>query len=237
MLNRYKRKNFKSCKEKTVVDLKRTERIVKVMLSVFTFFMVLQVCGITVKAQSYKIGGCANVIAHCENHSYSATVEGVESDKVQFISVKSSNTKVLSVYLSPDKKYRSYFSCSGMSAGTATVTAKVKVNGKTVTLKQKYTVLNDKPFQYIKYEKKNIYKGNEYRSNFQNKMKNGQTFTWKLKKGYKMVSATIYNENAGTKKLKNGQKLTLPKGKETWLSFTIRTPKNQVIEYRIIMTR
>lgn len=74
-----------------------------------------------------------------------------------------------------------------------------------MVLKKTITVVDDKPFEYIKYGKKDLYKGNEYMLPWISGLKSGKTLTWKLKKGYKVVNfdSFVDGKNKKIKMIKN----------------------------------
>jgi len=174
-------------------------------------------------------------VLSCENHSWSDEIIN-RTENAKIISVKSSNENVVRTSLYEDKKN---FSWSGLQPGKAVITAKVKQNGKTYTIKRTIVVKNDKPFVYIKYGNKNIYKGNEYRSNFQYGMKNNQKITWKLKPGYKIVKVTSRLENSTQvqQEIKNGAKLKTTNKGFHWVTFDVKLKSGEVVQYRILLKK
>ena len=219
--------------------MKKTKRVVKAIVAIFALVLAFQVFGVEAKAANYNLSGPDTIMLYKNQGHWVNVIEGENKEDnynfvdAKFISVKSSNSKVLKI----ENKSSSGFGFVVKKGGKATVTAKVKIKGKTYTLKKKYTVIDDKPFEYIKYGNKNIYKGKEYVENCLYKPKSGKKISWKLKKGYQLLNAT-YDSGypSKLKKCKNGQKLKLKKGGTTIVTFDIRTPENHKIQYIIHFT-
>ncbi len=214
--------------------MKMKKRVLNTVLLFAICFCAFWMTSTKVQAADPKYTPMRKTILVCTNHSWGGSVQNLDNGKI--ISVKSSKPKVLSVSFQKGSNSLSY---SGLKAGKSVITVKVKKGGKTYTLKSTVRVVADKPFKYIKYNNKNIYKNNEYRSNFQHGLKSGKKLTWKMKKGYKVTKAQYVISGSGSsyKKVKNGQKMKIVKNKTTWVSYEIKTPKGYKVEYRVLLNR
>lgn len=162
--------------------------------------------------------------------SFGSSIGGVPNDKYTITSVKSSNKKVIAV--DKEQSDQKVFFLKGLSAGKSKIEVKVKVGSKTYTLKKTVEIVDDKPFSYIKYNGKNCYKGNEYKNPYL-KQQSGKVFEWKVKKGYKVISATLYNGNGKTSKITSGKKLYFKGDGYPEVMFFIKTPDGKYIYYSV----
>lgn len=172
----------------------------------------------------------------CTNHSWGMAVQNLGDGKVT--SVKSNKPKVVSV-----TKNSYGFSYTVLKAGTATITCKVKKDGKNYSLKVKIKAKKEAPFSYIRVAGKNVYKGNEYVSNFvYGKYGSTAKIEWKLKSGWKLVKASYCSFKKGqsgysdskAKTLKNKGKAKLGTG-GAWIDFKVKNSKGEILTYRVII--
>ena len=163
---------------------------------------------------------------------FGSYIGGVPNGNYTITSVKSSNPKVIRY----KKEYSSSksFSLESLKAGKSKITVKVKVGKKTYTLTKTVEIIDDKPFSYIKYDGKNIYKNNEYYiPDVYNT--SGKVFEWKMKEGYKVISAKYYKDDGNSRKVQSGKKLYFAKGQETpTVTFFIETPDGKTCYYTIM---
>ena len=207
------------------------QSIIKTVLAIMCIIITTLLASVSASAAAAPtLSSTKETVNVCTNHWYGSSV--ISEQKGKIVSVKSSKPSVVKV----EDREDNFYNWKKKKKGKAVITVKYKIGSKTYTLKQTVTVKKVKPFSYIKYNGKNIYKGHEFESYFV-KLKSGKKITWKLKKGYKLVSATTHYEMKSNKKLKKNAKLTIKKNLNSWINFTVKDSKGNVFEYRIIATK
>lgn len=221
--------------------MRNFKRCFSVLLTlVLMFHVFLAVPSEVDAASSSKPGFSSSSVTAfvCTNHSWGMAVQNLGNGKV--ISVKSSSPKVVSV-----TKNSYGFSYTVLKAGTATVTCKVKKSGKSYTLKVKIKAKKEAPFSYIRVAGKNVYKGNEYKSNFlYGKYGSTAKIEWKLKSGWKLVKVSYCSFKKGqsgytsskAKTIKNKGKAKLGTG-GAWVNFEVKNSKGEIFTYRVIINK
>ena len=207
------------------------QSIIKTVLVIMCIIITTLLASVSASAAADPtLSSTKETVNVCTNHWYGTSV--ISEQKGKIVSVKSSKPSVVKV----EDREDNFYNWSALKKGKAVITVKYKIGSKTYTLKQTVTVKKVKPFSYIKYNGKNIYKGHEFESYFV-KLKSGKKITWKLKKGYKLVSATTNYGMKGYKKLKKNARLTIKKNLNRWINFNVKDSKGNVFEYRIIATK
>jgi Bacterial Ig-like domain (group 2). len=136
----------------------------------------------------------------------STTISGLEKDAK--VSLKSSNKKVVSVKY--DKKSNTVL-MSPKKAGKATITCKIKQNGKTYTSKCKWTLLKyQNPFAKFKIGSKDYTKKFNKTNNCSIKISyKARKLEIKMKKGYKITRLYKRPYLYMWEKIKNGRKIKI----------------------------
>lgn len=159
-----------------------------------------------------------------------SSIGGFPTKNYKITKVTSSNKKVAKYY----KPYSdsSSFSLKLVGVGKTKITVDVTYKKKTYKISRMIEVVDDKPFKSIKYDKKEIYKGNEYKTGNVYKAKSGKVLEWKLNKGYKIISASLNRDNK-FKKIKSGSKIVLKNVEHAFVYFYIETPDKKYIYYHV----
>ena len=107
-------------------------------------------------------------------------------------SIKSSKPSIVNV----DRVGKDNFYYMAYEAGKSQITIKVKKNKKTYTLKTNVEVKVAQPLKYLKVDGKNIYSTKEKGFFGVIDKKKKHKISWKLQKGWKLVSAKYCNQGA-----------------------------------------
>jgi len=208
-----------------------TKKVISLLL-VLTMLISLAVVGNTTPvyaANTPSMGSNNRTLFYSKNGIYGQQVWDIGNGKAT--NWKSSNSKVLKI---TDKQDNCVW-FKTLKTGKATISCVVKVGKKKYKLSTTYIVKKADPLQYVKVNGKNVYKKNYYLSTMKKKAGESVKVEWKLKKGWKVLSANYRVDNgkgATWKKMKNKKSFKVGKV-NSYVSLELVNEKNEIYHFNL----